>query len=91
MAVYYNEISNKLQQTALFSCSLEELPSKIKGLVRNVKKVEAEIVAVKISYLKRLNKGSNIIIMDSWVPLAHNFINSLTNFQFILYSGFTHH
>ena len=76
MAVYHNVISKKLQQTALFSCSLEELPSKIKGLVRNVKKAEAEIVALKISYLKRLNKGSNVIIMDSWVPSAHNFIIS---------------
>lgn len=44
---------------------MEELPSKLKGLVRNAKKVEAEIVALKISYLKRINKGSKIIIMDS--------------------------
>lgn len=51
--------------SSLFSCSLEELPSKIKGLVRSSKKVEADIAALKISYLKKINKGSNIVIMDS--------------------------
>lgn len=45
--------------------SLEDLPSKVKSLVRNPKKVEAEIVALKISFLKKVNKGSNIVIMDS--------------------------
>lgn len=45
--------------------SLEELPSKVKNLVRNVKKVEAELVALKISYLKKINKGSNIVILDT--------------------------
>lgn len=49
----------------IVSFSLEELPSKIKGLVRNTKKVEADIVALKISYLKKVNKGSNIVILDS--------------------------
>lgn len=49
--------------------SLEDLPSKVKSLVRNPKKVEAEIVALKISFLKKINKGSNIVIMDSWVFL----------------------
>ncbi|KAL3502559.1 hypothetical protein ACH5RR_037008 [Cinchona calisaya] len=36
----------------------------IPSLVRSVKKVEAELVALKISYLKKINKGSNIVIMD---------------------------
>lgn len=44
---------------------LEELPRKLKGLVRSAKKAEAELVALKISYLKKINKGSNIVIMDS--------------------------
>jgi hypothetical protein len=44
---------------------LEEVPSKIRGLVRNVKRVEAEIAALKISYLKKINKGSNVVILDS--------------------------
>lgn len=44
---------------------LEELPSKIRNLVRSSKKVEAEIAALKISYLKRLSKSTNIVIMDS--------------------------
>lgn len=46
---------------------LDELPSKLKGMVRNAKKAEAEITALKISYLKKLGKGSNVIIMDSSV------------------------
>ncbi|KAJ6868608.1 calcium sensing receptor [Populus alba x Populus x berolinensis] len=49
----------------MVSVPLEELPSKLKGIVRNVKKLEAEIAALKISYLKKINKGSNIVIMDS--------------------------
>lgn len=53
----------------LFIFRLEELPSKLKGLVRSTKQVEADIVALKISYLKRVNKGSNIVIMDSSVPI----------------------
>uniref|UniRef100_A0A2N9F3M1 Uncharacterized protein n=1 Tax=Fagus sylvatica TaxID=28930 RepID=A0A2N9F3M1_FAGSY len=51
----------------MITIPLEELPSKLKGLVRNVKKVEAEITALKISYLKKINKGSNIVILDSWI------------------------
>ncbi|CAH8271940.1 unnamed protein product [Arabidopsis lyrata] len=49
---------------------LEELPNKVKGIVRNSKRVEAEIAALKISYLKRINKGSNIIILDSYSDSA---------------------
>ena len=36
-------------------------------MVRNAKKAEAEITALKISYLKRIGKSSNVIIMDSSV------------------------
>lgn len=63
-----------------FFFRLEELPSKLKSLVRNVKKVEAEIVAIKISYLKRINNGSNIVIMDSYVPYPY-----APNDSFLLY------
>ncbi|CAL0306211.1 unnamed protein product [Lupinus luteus] len=49
----------------LISIPLEELPSKLKGVVSNVKNVEAEIAALKISYLKKINKGANIVILDS--------------------------
>lgn len=48
-----------------YSVRLEELPNKIKGMVRNAKRAEAEIAALKISYLKRIGKGSNIVVMDS--------------------------
>jgi hypothetical protein len=50
---------------------LEDLPSKLKGMVRNAKKAEAEIAALKISYLKKIGKGSNVIIMDSSVHPNH--------------------
>lgn len=43
---------------------LEELLNKVKGIVRNLKCVEVEIVVLKIFYFKRINKGFNIIIMD---------------------------
>ncbi|XP_047260164.1 calcium sensing receptor, chloroplastic-like [Capsicum annuum] len=43
---------------------LEDLPSKVRNLVRNPKKVETEIVALKISFIKKVNKGSNIVITD---------------------------
>jgi hypothetical protein len=49
---------------------LEGLPSKLRGVVRNAKTAEAEITALKISYLKRIGKGSNVIVMDSSVPGA---------------------
>ncbi|PHT37700.1 hypothetical protein CQW23_21273 [Capsicum baccatum] len=45
--------------------SLEDFLSNVRNLERNLKKVEAKIVALKISLLKKVNKGSNIVIMDS--------------------------
>lgn len=39
-------------------------------MVRSAKKAEAEITALKISYLKKIGKGSNVIIMDSSVHLT---------------------
>ncbi|KAG1326965.1 Calcium sensing receptor, chloroplastic [Cocos nucifera] len=77
----------------MISVPLEELPSKLKGLVRNVKKAEAEIVGLKISYLKRLNKGSNIIIMDSYADGAKIVARALTSLGFkncwIMSDGFS--
>jgi len=57
-------------KNSMIAIPLEELPNKVKGIVRNSKRVEAEIAALKISYLKRINKGSNIIIMDSYSDSA---------------------
>ncbi|XP_008782048.1 calcium sensing receptor, chloroplastic [Phoenix dactylifera] len=77
----------------MISVPLEELPSKIKGLVRNAKKVEAEIIALKISYLKRINKGSNVIIMDSYSDSAKIVARALTSLGFkncwIMSDGFS--
>lgn len=50
----------------IIALPLEELPNKIKGMVRNAKRAEAEIAALKISYFKRIRKGSNIVVMDSY-------------------------
>ncbi|KAJ7956552.1 Calcium sensing receptor chloroplastic [Quillaja saponaria] len=66
----------------LVAIPLEELPSKLRGLVRNAKKVEAEIAALKISFLKRINKGSNIVILDSYSDSAKIAARALTNLGF---------
>jgi len=60
---------------------LEELPSKVRGQVKNVKKLEAEIVALKITYLKKINKGTNVVILDSWVSFhVYTLIDSIPLF-----------
>ncbi|PSR96573.1 Calcium sensing receptor like [Actinidia chinensis var. chinensis] len=66
----------------MIAIPLEELPSKLKGLVRDVKKLEGEIAALKISYLKKINKGSNIVIMDSYSDSAKIVARTLTNLGF---------
>ncbi|KAJ0048889.1 hypothetical protein Pint_16378 [Pistacia integerrima] len=73
-----------IQSVLLLGCigCLEELPSKLRGLVRNSKKVEAEIAALKISYLKKISKGSNIIIMDSYSDSAKIVAKTLTRLGF---------
>ncbi|XP_010522270.2 PREDICTED: calcium sensing receptor, chloroplastic, partial [Tarenaya hassleriana] len=71
----------------------EELPNKVRGIVRNSKRVEAEIAALKISYLKRVNKGSNLIIMDSYSDSAKVVARTLKNLGFnncwIVMDGFS--
>ncbi|CAK9139312.1 unnamed protein product [Ilex paraguariensis] len=66
----------------MIAIPLEELPTKLKGLVRNVKKVEAELVALKISYLKKINKGSNLVIMDSYSDSAKLVARALNSLGF---------
>ncbi|OEL36345.1 Calcium sensing receptor, chloroplastic [Dichanthelium oligosanthes] len=61
---------------------LEELPSKLKGMVRNAKKAEAEITALKISYLKKIGKGSNVIIMDSYNDISKTMAKTLNSVGF---------
>lgn len=72
---------------------LEDLSSKLRSLVRNAKKVEAELVALKISYLKKINKGSNIVIMDSYSDSAKTVAKTLTSLGFkncwIMTDGFS--
>lgn len=69
-------------KSKIISIPLEELPSKLKGIVRSVKKVEADLVALKISYLRKINKGSNIVIMDSYSDAAKIVARTLTNLGF---------
>ena len=79
---YHLNVHRILHHSWILLCfSLEELPSKLRGLVRSTKKVEADIAALKISYLKKINKGSNIVIMDSWVliPFLSHYPNALQN------------
>ncbi|KAK4252581.1 hypothetical protein QN277_014563 [Acacia crassicarpa] len=65
-------------KSKMIAIPLEELASKLRGLVRNAKKVEAEIAALKISYLKKVNKGTNIVIMDSYSESAKIVARTLT-------------
>ncbi|OWM90331.1 calcium sensing receptor, chloroplastic [Punica granatum] len=66
----------------MIAIPLEELPSKLRGQVRNVKQVEAEIAALKISSLKKINKGSNIVIIDSFSDSAKIVARTLTSLGF---------
>ncbi|XP_077237733.1 calcium sensing receptor [Tasmannia lanceolata] len=66
----------------MISIPLEELPNKIKGLVRNPKQVEAEIAALKIAYLKRVNKATSIVIMDAYSDVAKITARALTSLGF---------
>nr|CAB3447812.1 unnamed protein product [Digitaria exilis] len=51
-------------------------------MVRNAKKAEAEITALKISYLKKISKGSNIIIMDSYNDVSKTVAKTLNSVGF---------
>lgn len=77
----------------MIAIPLEELPNKLRGLVRSSKKVEAEIAALKISYLKKLGKSSNIVIMDSYSDSAKIVAKTLTSLGFkncwIMTDGFS--
>ncbi|PON92712.1 Rhodanese-like domain containing protein [Trema orientale] len=69
-------------KSKLIAIPLEELPSKLRGLVKNAKKLQAEIAALKISYLKRVNKGTNIVILDSYSDSAKIVARTLNSLGF---------
>ncbi|BBN13077.1 hypothetical protein MPTK1_6g00590 [Marchantia polymorpha subsp. ruderalis] len=56
---------------------VEELPGKVRNQIRNSRKVEAEVAALKIAYLKKLNKGSRIVIIDESGDIAKTVAKSL--------------
>eukprot|EP00250_Pteridium_aquilinum_P013853 c21612_g1_i1 orf=470-1774(-) len=64
------------------SIPLEELPGKLKGQVRNSRKLEAETAALKISFLKRVGKGSNIVLLDASGDIAKTVAKSLSALGF---------
>ncbi|KAL8132564.1 calcium sensing receptor, chloroplastic [Apium graveolens] len=66
----------------MISIPLEELPSKIRGLVRDSKKLEAELAAIKVSYLKKISKGSNIVILGTYSDSAKIVAKVLTSLGF---------
>ncbi|WVZ73848.1 hypothetical protein U9M48_022106 [Paspalum notatum var. saurae] len=66
----------------LIAVPLEELPSKLKGMLRSARKAEAEITALKISYLKRIGKGTNVIIMDSYNDTSKTVARTLNSVGF---------
>lgn len=66
----------------LIAIPLEELPGKLRSQVRSPKKVEAELMAIKISYLKKINKSSNLVILDSYSDTAKMVAKTLTNLGF---------
>lgn len=66
----------------LISVPLEDLSSKLKGMARNAKKAEAEIAALKISYLKKIGKGSNVVVMDSYNDVSKTVAKTLNSVGF---------
>eukprot|EP00897_Mesotaenium_endlicherianum_P011002 jgi/Mesen1/9930/ME000070S09214 len=66
----------------LVSVPVEELPSKLKGQLRNTRKVEAELCAIKIAALKRIGKGSRVILIDSNGDIAKTIAKALSSLGF---------
>ncbi|EFJ14410.1 hypothetical protein SELMODRAFT_445878 [Selaginella moellendorffii] len=61
---------------------IEELPSNIRSQLRNPRTVEAELAAIKISALKRVNKGTNLVILDSTGNISKVVAKSLSGLGF---------
>ncbi|EFJ26003.1 hypothetical protein SELMODRAFT_98333, partial [Selaginella moellendorffii] len=61
---------------------IEELPSNIRSQLRNPRTVEAELGAIKISALKRVNKGTNLVILDSTGNISKVVAKSLSGLGF---------
>lgn len=62
----------------LISVPVEGLSLKFKGQLRDYRKAEAEVAAIKISYLKRINKSSKLVILDRFGDVAKSVARSLT-------------
>ncbi|KAI5082135.1 hypothetical protein GOP47_0001878 [Adiantum capillus-veneris] len=49
---------------------IEDLSYKFKGKLRDYRKAEAEVAPIKISYLRRINKSSKLVILDRYGDVA---------------------
>lgn len=63
---------------SLLYVPVEELSLKFKGRLRDYRKAEAEVAAIKISYLRRINKSSKLVILDRYGDMAKSVARSLT-------------
>ncbi|GJP71391.1 hypothetical protein CLOP_g2226 [Closterium sp. NIES-67] len=64
-------------KSKLVAVPVEDVDGKLRGQIRNSRKVEADIAAIKIAALKRLNKGSRVILIDSNGDIAKLVAQSL--------------
>ncbi|CAI5505133.1 unnamed protein product [Closterium sp. Naga37s-1] len=64
-------------KSKLVTVPVEDVDGKLRGQIRNSRKVEADITAIKIAALKRLNKGSRVILIDSNGDIAKLVAQSL--------------
>eukprot|EP00475_Leptophrys_vorax_P028772 TRINITY_DN41865_c0_g1_i1.p1 TRINITY_DN41865_c0_g1~~TRINITY_DN41865_c0_g1_i1.p1 ORF type:complete len:404 (+),score=68.10 TRINITY_DN41865_c0_g1_i1:76-1287(+) len=69
-------------KSKLVTVAVEEVEGKLRGQIRNSRKVEADITAIKIAALKRLGKGSRIILIDSNGDIAKLVAQSLVSLGF---------
>ncbi|MCO5587599.1 hypothetical protein L7F22_041548 [Adiantum nelumboides] len=61
---------------------IEDLSLKFKGQLRDYRRAEAEVAAIKISFLRRINKSSKLVILDRYGDVAKLVARSLTRFGF---------
>jgi len=71
-------------KSALVSISNDQLEDRgVRGMLRNASAVEAEIAALKIASLRKLNKGSTILVLDAKCgPTAKTIAKKLSEYGY---------
>lgn len=69
-------------KSKLVTVPVEDVDGKLRGQIRNSRKVEAEITAIKIAALKRLGKGSKVVLIDSNGDIAKLVAQALVSLGF---------